>query len=167
MAKEIELTQGYKTLVDDIDFEYLSQFRWHLSGGYVKRNRISMHRIILERKLGRKLTPGEFPDHVDNNPLNNTRQNIRPCTHAQNMRNKSKTRGQTSSQFKGVSLHSTGNKWQSQIRADGKILYIGLFSDEELAAKAYDQHAVLHFGEFAKLNFPNELELNKNLVSNH
>lgn len=164
MTKEIELTQGYKTTVDDEDFEYLSQFKWHFSAGYVirikydaslKRDRIGMHQIILGRKLGRKLIPGELPDHVDNNPLNNTRQNIRVSTHKQNMRNKPKRRTQTTSRFKGVSLHSTGNKWQSQIMVDGKIIYIGLFSDEELAAKAYDQVALRQFGEFARLNFPN------------
>lgn len=166
MTKEIKLTQGYKTLVDDEDFEYLSQFKWYISSrGYAlrseydetgkKKPHVRMHRIVLERKLGRKLIAGEEPDHRDINPLNNTRSNLRTSTRQQNTINRAKWK--SSSRFKGVSWKQSVKKWYSQIYVNGKLVYLGTFLNEVDAAKAYDQRTLSLFGEFARLNFPNEL----------
>lgn len=163
MTKEIELTQGQKAQVDDIDFEYLSQFKWYYGHGYAKRAGydkvtkrrfyIGMHRVVLERKLGRRLVKDERPDHKDRNRSNNTRDNIRLATHKQNMANRSKTSIDTSSRFIGVSWHKGAGKWQVRIEVNGKFTHLGLFTDEAKAAKAYDERALLAFGEFANLNF--------------
>lgn len=159
MTKEIELTQGYKALVDDEDYEYLSQFKWRYHGdGYAvgankKVSYLNMHRIILERKLGRELTKDENTDHRDLDKLNNTRDNLRLATQSQNMANVSK-HPNTSSRFKGVGWHKNTGKWQARITVKGKNTHLGLFYDEEEAAKVYDRQALLAFGEFAYLNFP-------------
>lgn len=58
-----------------------------------------------------------------------------------------------SSNFLGVFKRSAGG-WQSSIRALGKRIHIGTFSDETTAAKAYDAAAKSYHGEYAKLNFP-------------
>lgn len=161
MAKLIKLTQGYKTLVDDIDFEYLSQFKWAIRDKnrgriYAARSGgIKMHRLIAERQLGRKLEMSEYVDHRDRDALNNTRSNLRLATRSQNLANRSKSPWRiTSSRFKGVCWDKSRDKWLASITADKKLLHLGYFDDEMLAAKAYDQHALLHFGEFANLNFP-------------
>lgn len=173
MAKEIELTQGYKALVDDIDFEYLRQFKWGLRDKnrgrlYAARtDGIKMHRLIVERQLDRKLETSEYVDHRDRDALNNTRSNLRLATRSQNLANRSKSPWRvTSSKFKGVCWDKSRNKWLATIRADKKLIHLGFFDDEILAAKTYDQHALLRFGEFAALNFPNELKLSEILVSN-
>ncbi len=47
--KQIKLTQEKFALVDDIDFDFLNQFKWHFDGNYAKsqRNnkRFFMHRL--------------------------------------------------------------------------------------------------------------------------
>jgi hypothetical protein len=166
MTKEIELTRGFVALVDDEDFEYLSQFKWYAVGkGYAVHSehvkgkrpyRVGMHRLVLVRKLGRELTPSEEPDHVDRNPTNNTRQNLRASTHKQNSRNKTKVRTSTTSKFKGVYYSKKSKKWNALIRINQKLFYLGSFDFEESAARAYDAAARKHFGEFANLNFPDK-----------
>jgi len=45
-------------------------------------------------------------------------------------------------------------KWRTQISVGGKKIYLGQFTDEIDAAKAYDDAAKKYHGEFACLNFP-------------
>jgi hypothetical protein len=71
--------------------------------------------------------------------------------------NRSKqTKRPTSSKFKGVRLEKRAGKWRAQIKINKKYIYLGLFSDEEEAARAYDLKAQELFGEYAALNFPIE-----------
>src|ERR1043165_2122866 len=88
MTREIPLTQGYVALVDDCDYEWLSQWKWcaHVAKGgrtaYAFRAKgIAMHRVIMNAPEGMDV------DHRDHNGLNNTRANLRICTHAENQRN--------------------------------------------------------------------------------
>jgi hypothetical protein len=117
-----------------------------------------MHRIIMERKLGRSLHPDERVDHCNNNGLDNSRKNLRLSTQRENMYNrraaccmngKPKT-----SLFKGVSWNKRRSKWRSRIHVNGVEKTIGHFDVEEDAAKAYDAIAVVEYGEFCSLNFP-------------
>jgi hypothetical protein len=55
--------------------------------------------------------------------------------------------------FKGVWWNKKAEKWKGQIQVDGKKIHLGLFSDPTVAARAYDEAATEHFGEFAHLNF--------------
>jgi len=158
--KQIPLTQGKFALVDDEDFEYLNQFKWcalkrphtfyavrNLPNGKGKQKLIGMHRVIL------KVTDGEIEcDHIDWNGLNNQKSNLRLCTSAQNEKNKKPIEGRAS-KYKGVCWHKGAKKWYSQIIIKNKKTYLGCFIDEIEAAKAYDEMAKLHFGEFAYLNF--------------
>ena len=83
--------------------------------------------------------------------LDNRRSNLRLCTRAQNQANKLKKPG-CSSTFKGVSWNKAAKKWQASIRVSQKLIALGLFNDEVLAARSYNVAAVEHFGEFALLN---------------
>ena len=152
--KEIKLTQGKVALVDDADYEWLSQWKWTYGGyafrmirdGTRKQRMIYMHRVIMDAQ------PGEQVDHINRDGLDNRRENLRLCSSSQNNGNQRKTRG--SSRFKGVSWHKEGRKWQTGIKLHGTQRHLGLFTDEVEAAHAYDDAAREKFGEFARVNFP-------------
>ncbi len=109
-----------------------------------------MHRFVLG-------FPNAIVDHRDCNGLNNTRENLRIATAAQNQFNKRPVRN-TSSIYKGVRKLPNG-KFQSSISRDnGRERWQRVFVDEVIAARAYDVKAVEWFGEFAWLNFPGEIE---------
>lgn len=112
------------------------------------------HRVIWA------LAHGEWPsdeiDHINRDPSDNRLTNLRACTHAENMRNQSSTRGSTS-RFIGVSKAADRAKWSAIISPQGKAIPLGRFAREEDAARAYDRAAAKHFGAFANLNFPQEV----------
>jgi hypothetical protein len=60
MTKEIPLTKGYVALVDDDDFDWLSQFKWHIShDGYAVRTR-----YLEEQKTSGKVSLNEIPLNI-------------------------------------------------------------------------------------------------------
>ena len=91
-------------------------------------------------------------DHKDNDRLNNNVSNLRWSTHKGNSQNRNKQKD-TSSKYKGVAYHKKNKKWRAQIYVNNKNKNLGYFHNEDEAARIYDFHAKLNFGEFAKLNF--------------
>jgi hypothetical protein len=152
----IPLTRGLWAVVDAADYERLSKYRWYASpsgGGkmYARRNTktgtVLMHREIMHTPKGMHV------DHRDRNGLNNRPDNLRNCTPAQNEYNKP-PRGKRS-RFKGV--YPDGDKWYAVIKHKGKTYYLGTFDDEIEAARARDRKARELEGEYAYLNFPDEI----------
>jgi len=158
--KEIILTQGKVALVDDEDYEYLVQWKWYAAkmgnSFYAQRSDYNslrkqsvityMHRVIL------KVADFKIEvDHKDHNGLNNQKENIRAVTKKQNSFNKKSYKNSTS-KYVGVSWNRQSNKWQAQVRENGKIKYLGRFINEDDAARAYNKAAVESYGEFANLN---------------
>jgi hypothetical protein len=141
---------GKFALVDDEDYEELMQYKWlvHSVGYAIASNNgksIYMHRHILKPK-GRLVV-----DHINGNKLDNTRKNIRVCTHQQNIMNYRSNKGL--SNYKGVDkVKLASDKWRARIRYNGQEFYLGLFDTELEAAKAYNTKAKELFGEFAHLN---------------
>ena len=150
MSKEIQLGRGYVALVDDADYELvLSHGPWHASGsGRTKyaRHSYSPARQILMHVL---ITGWDQTDHINLNGLDNRRANLRQATRFQNLGNRS-VRPDSKSGLKGVTRYH--NKW----KATCVHRYLGLFPTAEAAARAYDQEALRVFGEFARLNYPEE-----------
>jgi hypothetical protein len=161
--KQICITRGLVALVDDCDFESLSKFKWCASKGNstfyaVRKERtegngrttVKMHRQILGLSKG----DGIYVDHRNHNGLDNRRENLRACTLSQNSCNQHIQIRPKSSQYKGVCWDNKRNKWRALIAVNRKRIYLGWFTSEIEAAKAYDQAAVKHHGEFAYVNFP-------------
>lgn len=141
-------------LVDDADYEYLSQFRWHFNKrGYAQRNtwdgkrasQLSMHREIMHAPSGVQV------DHINLDKLDNRRTNLRFATGTQQRANTPLRRNNTSG-FKGVSWDKDRRKWQATIRCNDKRYHLGRFDAIEEAAAAYDAAAIHFFGEFARTN---------------
>jgi hypothetical protein len=158
MVKQIPLSRGVYAVVDDVDFAWLSQWKWHCTKiGYAartirskdggKKKCIYMHRLIMDAQ------PGFEIDHIDGDTLNNQRGNLRQATYGQNKVNTGLRRTNTSG-YKGVVWHKQCLKWKAEITINSKNRHLGLFSTKEEAAKAYDKAALENFGEFARLNFP-------------
>lgn len=106
-----------------------------------------MHRLLL--KLDTTVIQG---DHIDNDGLNNTRKNIRACNNTENQRNRSK-RINNKSGFKGVSWHKLRKTYQAYISDNNsRLIYLGSFACPIEAARAYNAAALIHHGEFARLN---------------
>lgn len=94
--KEIELTKDLKTQVDDEDYEYLSQFTWHAvdnHGTFYARTAKKLNGRVYCTYMHRLLVdcPPELEiDHIDRNPLNNQKANLRVVTHGMNLMNRSR-----------------------------------------------------------------------------
>lgn len=176
MTKIVPLSQGKVALVDDQDFEWLSQFRWCYWGTYAmryerkreksdrgaKRRSLQMHREIL-RKMHPGRTDGLMSDHINGDRLDNRRCNLRLCTSMENGRNRIGATSKTYTRYKGVFLanpkyrgiyhkRKTRKPWLAVIRVNGQLKRFGPFVSETEAALAYNAAACEHFGEFAKLN---------------
>lgn len=158
--KKIPLTQGKFALVDDADFDWLNQWKWCAIKGrstfYAarratyergKQKGILMHRVLLGAPVGLDV------DHKNGDGLNNQRDNVRVGTPQQNSFNRRRN-AKGSSKFKGVCWYPPGRKWAARIRVNQHRFHLGYFSDETLAALAYDAAAKENFGDFARLNFP-------------
>ncbi len=151
-VRMIPLGRGYYTYVDAADYEWLRQWTWTYHGGYAVR-RTKTHMIFMHRQI-MEPPKGMVVDHRNCNKLDNTRGNLRTCTHHQNAQNTPARRGR-SSPFKGVGRKNR-DKWYAQVQWHGEPFYLGLFIEEVDAARAYDHKAVELYGEFAHVNFPEE-----------
>lgn len=150
-SKAVPLTRGKYALVDEEDYERVMEHLWRLdSAGYAISTKLGMmHRFIMN-------TPeGMYTDHIDGDRLNNRKANLRICTYQENNYNRAATAG-ASSKYKGVSWHDLTGKWAVNISSNKKRKYVGLFTDEVEAARAYDKEAVKVHGGFKRLNFPQD-----------
>ena len=123
----------------------------------IKRNgrwtTVQAHRFILGLGLG---SPGFGPesDHLCDNKKCVNPSHVRICSHAENNRNKEKTKANKSG-FKGVSWHAGAKKWRSTITLNFKQIHLGFFVDPSDAYHAYCAAASSFHGEFANTGAPN------------
>lgn len=160
VMKEIQLTQGKVTKVDDEDFEFLNRWKWQAqvigkkcyATRCVKRNCIKTYYYIHREIIG--VTDSKVKvDHRDGDGLNNQRYNLRKATHTQNIQNSEKSKNNTTG-YKGVFLNKGTNKYFVQMMYQGKYFRSYSYNTPEEAAHVYDEAAKEHHGEFANLNFP-------------
>ncbi len=143
--------------IDRRDEKLFRSYNWFWSGrglthvhGFPKGGPVSVRdylaRIIMNAPKGMVV------DHVNGDPSDNRRINLRVCTIQQNRMNEKKRPGKTS-KYKGVHFHRLRNKYVAQIKVNKKKSYLGIFKSEKEAALVYDDAAKKLFGEFAYLNF--------------
>lgn len=135
----------------DAEDSWATAKSWWFDGRYVKGDggEKYLHREIVARALGGPVPDGMLVDHIDGNPLNMRRGNLRVCTSEQNAANAASRGGK--SQYRGVHQSRNG-KWVAQISKRGVRVCLGTFETELEAAGAYDTAAKEIHGEFARLN---------------
>lgn len=156
---QIPLASGHVALVDAADAELVLSCgsRWRASRDrsgqiYVKRHAPKPGGGYRSECLHTFLTGWPLVDHVNGNPLDNRRANLRPATSAQNAQNR-RVRRDSKAGLKGVRQYRPG-KWLARIQVHGERVHLGVYGSPAEAARAYDAAAREHFGEFARLNFP-------------
>lgn len=155
--------EGLFCLVDDDDFEEINKHKWyyhdgyaitvkHLSGSHSKKNikqkNIVMHRLVMGVA---DYHTGHMIDHINRNRLDNRKENLRFVDYFENAHNSAPVKG-ASSQYKGVVFNKAEGKWDANCL--GKFL--GSFSEEKVAALAYDKAARFLLSEHAYVNFSDE-----------
>lgn len=158
----------YETLVDTANLPKVNNFRntFFLHNGYVegryfeckKAIYISLHRLILD-----------FPDdlqvdHINHNPLDNRRSNLRVVTLQENSCNKKGARADNiTSGHRGVSWNSGLNKWIVQVRVKGELKYKRLFDEHELedAKNAAEQARAYYMPTSSDARMINQPEIEK------
>lgn len=142
---------------DEQDHWIISNHRkWHINkiGNvlYVGTNVYLGNRKARFTMLHRMIMPeAKRIDHIDGNGLNNLRNNLREVTHQQNMRN-SRAPNTNKSGYKGVSKDGWTNLWRVWIEVDGKRISGGRHESKNKAASIYNELAIIHYGEYARLN---------------
>lgn len=146
--KKIKLTKGYEAIVDDEDYEYLNQWKWHYSCGYAVRERhykakpktMRMHRVVNN-------TPeGMITDHINRNTLDNRRCNLRTVTNVENQRNKVKSSRNTSG-VTGVSWHTGYKRWIARVNMKNKRIELGSYINFEDAVRSRIEGEKKYYGQ--------------------
>jgi hypothetical protein len=172
----IPLTRGLYAIVDADNYEWFMQWKWHASwmgdvnAYYAHRNLrvdetgdsslhqvISMHRAVMglsygdERKVDHKYSLATLDNRRSNLRFTDTGGNAQnaklPCTN---------TTG-----FRGVVYYPGRRAFSVFIQENRKTKYLGRYIDVEVAARVWDREALRIYGEFARLNFPKEIELRR------
>jgi hypothetical protein len=147
-TKNIYLGKGMYAIVDERDFDYLSQFKWVVIKSkktYYARTSILMHRLVLHAPVNVGI------DHKNHDGLDNRRSNIRLATNSQNAQNRG-LRKDNKTGYKGVFFNKKYRVFQTHIMIDGKYKYGGSFKTAKEAGLAYNYLATKHYGDFASLN---------------
>lgn len=157
--RTLELSRGMKVIVDDEDYEKVSPYKWSFlafhnnsAKGYAHRRfkgehgyvSMKMHRFILNVPKGMEV------DHINGDGLDNRRTNMRICTHAQNVKNASVRKDNTSG-VKGVNWNKRQKKWVARINLNKRI-QLGSFDTFDDAKEAYNRAAEYYYKDFAKIN---------------
>lgn len=157
--KIIPLTKNQNALVDAADFDWLNQWNWyahwqpHVRSYYAERTENG--RIVRMATEILKCASDEEGEHVNNDTLDNRRENLRKCSSPQNTRNRRLFSNNTSG-YTGVHWDANARKWRALVRHNGRHVYLGFFGSPIEAARARDEAAKRLHGEFAHLNFSTE-----------
>ena len=154
MVAEIPLKHGLVALVDDEDYERVTQLTWWVSWG-----RYGEPYVCHSQRVGRRifhtflhnfvlsLPPGASADHINYDTLDCQKHNLRPATRAQQAAHRRRFRNNTSGY---IGVYPRRNKFRAVVANK----QVGTYPTAEEAARARDAAAIAQYGEFATLNFP-------------
>jgi hypothetical protein len=158
----IPMTQNKYAIIDKEDFDKIKDHSW-VPGPYgkyavasIKHNMVRMHRLIMG-------FPQQDIDHINGNDIDNRKQNLRLCSHSQNLRNIPKSSRNTTG-FKGVCFDKGVNKFRASIKFNYKTIYLGVFNTAEEASEVYQKKALELHGEFYYKENVNKIEIKEEVL---
>lgn len=137
-----------KPFIFDIeDFEKVSKYHWYEeSNGYIrssgktKEDKIFLHRLVMGVSENTKV------DHIKHNTFDNRKSRLRIATTSQNAMNRIRGSNNTSG-ITGVVWVKSRKKWKSQIKVNGKLIFLGEYDKFEDTEKRRKQAEETYFGE--------------------
>ena len=143
-----------KILVSSEDYERVKQFKWYKMkngciSGSVNKIPILLHHFIMNTEKG------QLVDHINRNPFDNRRENLRIYSLQLNAKNRSISKTK-SSNYRGVFYVKERKKYVAKFKYDKKVRHIGTFLSEVEAAEAVDMYIIHNKLEGMELNFPDK-----------
>ena len=140
--------------IDKNDLEKCSKLTWHYAKNKdskyiqtrIKGKMIKLHRYIMNINNSNLVV-----DHINRNPLDNRKSNLRICSYKENSFNKS-IRVDNTSGIAGVSFHKINKKWKAKIKYNNLTIHLGYFEDINEALINRRVAEEILFGEYS----PNE-----------
>lgn len=146
------------TLVSTCDYEHLSQFKFHNHVGYATCGKIGrLHRYVISKLMGVKIVERMVVDHINRNPLDNRRENLRIASRSQNTQNRP-VKKKDYTIYRNITFKKETNRWLAKLNHMGTAIRLGYYDTEMEAAIAYDVYVFQNrekYGLLHPLNFPN------------
>ena len=148
VLRNIQGKETGRTKIDIEDYDRVKAYKWHKSHGYPKTY-LNGKKIYLSRFI-MNAPSNMVVDHINHDPLDNRKCNLRLCTQGDNMANR-KVQKNNSSGVTGVTWHSRTNKWRAYINKNHKKIYLGYYNDFDKAVEARKQAEKKYFGEYRNI----------------
>lgn len=136
-----------RALIDLDDIDLIKEYRWCMTTEKYVSSTINGVRDRRIHNLIMNPAEGFLVDHINHNPLDNRKCNLRICTPENNARNLLLAKNNTSG-FTGVEL-TKYNTWRVSISVNKKTIHIGTYKTKEEAIEARKQAEIDYYGEFA------------------
>lgn len=146
---DINCIEVARAIIDKDDYDKVKDYKWCIKEGYVMTRRksdrksIFLHRLIIEN------SNSEVIDHINGNPLDNRKCNLREATSQQNNFNMT-NEGQGNNNRRGTTFNKNSGKWMAYIGVNNKRIHLGYFDTEEEAIKAREEAEIKYFGEYRR-----------------
>lgn len=137
-----------RTKISLSDVDSIQVCKWYYTEwGYTRGHlpdgkQVFLHRVLLPPEKG------SFVDHINQDKLDNRRENLRLCSKAQNSMNRV-PQSNSSTGISGVSFDKKRSKYKAHIKVKGKQLWLGHFVELTDAVIARKEAEQLYFGDFA------------------
>lgn len=153
--EHVFLLKGRVVRIDESDAGLVEQFHWCLSGargrdyavGYRKDAPRKGQSLVYLHRLLTGAPRGAIVDHINGDPLDNRRVNLRMCSQSDNVMNRRNTHGR--SPLLGAQWCGRAKPWESSIQVGGKRKRLGRFATAEEAHEAYCAASQAMRGDFS------------------
>lgn len=142
-------SSGNEFLFDKEDYDKIKDYYWHMRyDGYflghksMDKSPSRLHRIIMNVS-----NKDIVVDHIDHNPSNNRKENLRIANKSQNARNH-KIFSSNTSGCSGVVFSKVAGKWAATIMVNYQSIHLGLFDNYDDAVIARKEAEKKYFGDF-------------------